>query len=305
MINNVSEISSKIKLEAKRLGFYDCGISSVKFLNDDAEALKIYLDKGMNAGMDWMKKNIEKRTDPEKLMDGAKSVISVIFSYNSKDKPNNDNTPKISKYAFGKNYHTVLKEKLYELLQMIRDISGNCNARVFVDSGPVLEKAWARAGGIGWVGKNSLLINPNGGSFFFIGEIITDLILDYDKPIEDKCYDCTLCVDACPTSAITDNRTIDANKCISYLTIELKDMIPEKYKGKLDNWVFGCDICQNICPWNKGNYYDPESPFKPNPKIFNMDWNNFDEELFNEIFKNSSVERAGYKKLKSNLDFIE
>ncbi|MFC2129139.1 tRNA epoxyqueuosine(34) reductase QueG, partial [Bacteroidota bacterium] len=282
MINEISKLSSSIKIEAKKLGFFDCGISEVKFLSDDAEALEVYLEKGMNAGMEWLSLNFDKRTNPEKLLKNAKSVISVIYSYNSEDKPKDPAAPKISKYAFGKNYHKVLKDKLYLLLEVIRKMSVNCNARIFVDSGPVLEKAWARSCGIGWIGKHSLLINPLGGSYFFIGEIITDLVLEYDKPIEDKCYDCTLCIDSCPTSAITGKRTIDANKCISYLTIELEDKIPASFKGKLNNWVCGCDICQNICPWNKINVYDTESPFKPNPVMLEMkkkDWFMMDEEL--------------------------
>ena len=302
------ELTKRIKQEAHSLGFYDCGISKAEPLDIEADVYKNYLNKDNYAGMKWMLKNSEKRTDPKKILPGARSVISFLYNYYTDKKPLFPDVPKISKYAYGKDYHKVLKEKLEQLITNISPISNPFNYKIFVDSGPILEKAWARRGGLGWIGKNSLLINPKGGSFFFISEIIIDLELEYDSPVDDYCVNCSLCIETCPTSAITDSRTINANKCISYHTIETQENIPDEFKGKFENWVSGCDICQDVCPWNSKSFCDSQSLFKPKEEMLKLtrnEWDSLDESTFSYIFKGTPVERGGFAKLKSNIRFIK
>ncbi len=304
---DITNLSKQIKQEARKEGFYDCGISKAEKLDFQHKVLCDYLERGDNGTMKWLEKNLDKRTDPTMVLPGAKSVISLIYNYYSEHRQYDPEAPKISRYAYAKDYHHVLEKKLNALIMRIKALKSNVKALCYVDSGPVIEKTLACNGGLGWIGKNSLLINPQRGSFFFIGEIITDIELEYDKPIIDKCGNCSLCIDNCPTSAINDNRTINSNNCISYLTIELKDNIPEEFKGKLQNWVSGCDICQNVCPWNKKAVADSESAFEPNAELLLMkkkEWDSLDNRDFDRLFKKSSVARAGYEKLKSNIDFL-
>lgn len=303
-----AEITTLIKTEAKKLGFQDCGIASAGFLDKDAVHLTHWLNNNMHAGMSYMKGHFEKRTDPTKLVPGARSVISVILNYYPPEVKNDKNGPQISKYAWGRDYHKVVKKKLKKLLEIICGYEGTVTGRFFVDSAPVLERAWAARSGLGWIGKNSNLINRKYGSFFFIGELIIDLDLEYDNPAKDYCGNCTKCIDACPTNAIVADRVIDASRCISYQTIENKGKIDYKLKGKMTNWVFGCDICQDICPWNKGIVPANEPDFIPRKKILEMredDWNNLDEGRYNKLFSGTAVKRAGFAGLKRNIAFLD
>ncbi len=264
----------------------------------------------MHGEMGYMARNQEKRLDPKLLVENAKTVIVVLQNYYPKKIQGENGEPVISKYAYGTDYHFVMKDKLRKLLEFIREEVAECNGRPFVDSAPVLERAWARRAGLGWVGKNSNLISVEHGSFFFIGELILDAELSYDKPklVNDYCGTCTRCIDACPTNAIIGNRTIDARKCISYQTIELKGELTEQLKGKFENRVFGCDICQDVCPWNLKSEPHNEASFEPHPKLFELtqkEWQTMERPLFNELFRNSAVKRTGYKGLKRNLKFIQ
>ena len=297
----------QIKQEAHRIGFDFCGISKAGFLEEEAPRLEQWLLQNMQGKMSYMERNFDKRLDPRKLVDGAKSVVSLMLNYYTDKKQKDETAPKISQYAFGKDYHEVIKNKLYELLNFIQTTIGEVNGRVFVDSAPVLDRAWAKKSGMGWVGKNTNLINPKSGSFFFIAELILDIELEPDVAMKDYCGTCSRCIDACPTDAIIKPYVVDGSKCISYFTIELKEEIPEEVKGKFQNWAFGCDICQEVCPWNRFSKPNHEKDFNPKKEILQMkksEWKELTEEVFNKIFKDSAIKRAGYKGLKRNIDFI-
>ena len=293
-----------IKDESKRLGFSSCGISKARFLSEEADNFEKWLTKGYQGSMSYLEKNIDKRLDPRLLVPGSKSVISLSYNYFPPKKLIEENNFIISKYAYGKDYHKVLKKKLKKLFASIREKIGKIEGRVFVDSAPIHERAWAKLSGLGWVGKNSLLINKNKGSYFFLAEIICDLELEYDEPVLNRCGSCTRCIDACPTDAITEAQVIDAKKCISYLTIENKENIPEELSGSLNNSIFGCDICQDVCPWNKRSTPHNEKEFLPNKelkKLKRKDWIELTEETFNKIFEGSAVKRTKYKGLTRNI----
>ncbi len=306
-MKNKEHYTELIKNEAKRLGFISCGISRAEFLEDEAPRLEKWLKMKMNGEMKYMENYFEKRLDPTKLVDDAKSIISLSYNYFPEDLQNKE-APKVSKYAYGMDYHYVIKEKLIFFLTFIKDKIGDVHGRAFVDSAPILEKAWAAKSGIGWVGKNSNLITKQVGSFYFLAELIVDLDLDYDRIESDHCGECTACIDSCPTEAIAQPYVVDGSKCISYFTIELKENIPKEFKGKFDDWVFGCDICQDVCPWNKFSKPHKEPLFKTNSELIKMsrdEWNEITEETFNKIFKNSALKRTGYKGLTRNLNFIK
>ena len=306
-MKNKKHYTALIKNEAKRLGFISCGISRAEFLEDEAPRLEKWLKMKMNGEMKYMENYFEKRLDPRKLVDDAKSIISLTYNYYPEDLQNKE-APKVSKYAYGMDYHYVIKEKLNFFLTFIKDKIGNVHGRAFVDSAPILEKAWAAKSGIGWVGKNSNLITKKVGSFYFLAELIVDLDLDYDSIESDHCGQCTACIDSCPTQAITQPYVVDGSKCISYFTIELKENIPKEFKGKFDDWVFGCDVCQDVCPWNKFSKSHKEPLFQSSSELMKMsrdEWNEITEETFNKIFKNSAVKRTGYKGLTRNLNFIK
>jgi len=299
--------SGFIKQEAKRLGFDFCGISKVEFLAEEAPRLEKWLKENKHGQMAYMQNYFDKRLDPRLLVDGAKSVISLLYNYYPEQKQN-ESAPKISKYAFGKDYHEVIKDKLNEFLFSLKQEIGNISGRAFVDSAPVMDKVWAAKSGLGWVGKNSNLINKENGSFFFIAELIIDVELEYDGPIKDYCGTCTKCIDACPTDAIVAPYIVDGSKCISYLTIELKEAIPNEFKDKMDGWAFGCDVCQDVCPWNGFSITHKEEQFKNTNGLLNYteaEWNDITEETFNKVFKNSAVKRTKYKGLKRNLMFLK
>jgi epoxyqueuosine reductase len=303
-----SQLSDLIKKEAERLGFFKCGISKAGHLKDDEERAEQWLANGMQGEMGWMERNKEKRYDPTKLVEGAKSVITVLYNYTPKQKfPEKDNF-KISSYAYGKDYHKIVKDKLHELLLIIEQKTGKRNARVFVDSAPVLDRAWAHRSGLGFIGKNTMLINRKGGSNFFIGHIIIDLELEYEENAAEKkfCGSCTLCINACPTNALEPYK-LDARKCISYLTIEHRSEFPETFKGKFVNWIFGCDICQDVCPWNRDVKPHSEPLFNPSKELKAMrktDWQQMDEGSFNSLFSESAVQRTGIDSLKRNIDYL-
>lgn len=293
-----------IKDESKRLGFSSCGISKARFLSEEADNFEKWLTKGYQGSMSYLEKNIDKRLDPRLLVPGSKSVISLSYNYFPPKKLIEENNFIISKYAYGKDYHKVLKKKLKKLFASIREKIGKIEGRVFVDSAPIHERAWAKLSGLGWVGKNSLLINKNKGSYFYLAEIICDLELEYDEPVLNRCGSCTRCIDACPTDAITEAQVIDAKKCISYLTIENKENIPEELSGSFTDSIFGCDICQDVCPWNKRSTPHNEKEFLPNKelqKLKRKDWIELTEETFNKIFEGSAVKRTKYKGLTRNI----
>jgi epoxyqueuosine reductase len=300
--------SQIIKEEAERLGFLFCGISEATFLEDEAPHLEKWLKSNLNGKLSYMENHFDKRLDPRLLVDNAKSVISLGFNYFTDEKQKDPNAPKISKYAYGMDYHFVIKDKLNSLLQFIQTEIGEVGGRAFVDSAPVLDKAWAQKSGLGWVGKHSLLISKHHGSFFFLCELIIDLKLSYDHSIAtDHCGTCTRCIDACPTDALQGSKIVDASKCISYLTIELKDEIPKEFSGKMDNWMFGCDICQDVCPWNKFSIPHNEPQFNPHEELLGMtkkDWLEVTEETFQKVFKKSALKRTKYAGLKRNIDFL-
>ncbi|RSK51311.1 tRNA epoxyqueuosine(34) reductase QueG [Hymenobacter rigui] len=297
-----------IKRRAAELGFMYCGISKAGFLEEEAPRLENWLNRNMNGQMAYMANHFDKRLDPRLLVDGAKSVISLLLNYYPpEDQQQPDDTLKVSKYAYGRDYHFVIKDKLKTLLQDMQQEIGEVGGRCFVDSAPVMDKAWASKSGLGWVGKNSNLIRPGTGSFFFIAELIVDLELDYDGPIKDYCGTCTKCVDACPTQAITEPYMVDGSKCISYFTIELKDQIPREVNGQFGNWVFGCDICQDVCPWNRFAKPHQEPQFTAHPALKNLtpgDWREITHELFSELFRQSAVKRTGYAGLQRNIRFV-
>ncbi|MBE9512110.1 MAG: tRNA epoxyqueuosine(34) reductase QueG [Bacteroidetes bacterium] len=307
-MNRKAEITFLIKTEAIKLGFQDCGIAPAGYLDKDAAHLTGWLNNNMHAGMNYMKSYFDKRTDPVKLVPGARSVISVILNYYPPEVKNDLESPQISKYAYGIDYHKVIKKKLRKLLEIIQGVDETVTGRFFVDSAPVLERAWAARSGLGWIGKNSNLINRKYGSFIFIGELIIDFDLEYDNPAKDYCGNCTKCIGACPTGAIIADRVIDANRCISYQTVENKGEIDNNLKGKMGNWAFGCDICQDICPWNKGIKFTGEPDFIPRKDMLEMnrdDWNKLDEKRYNELFSGTAVKRTGFSCLKRNIAFLE
>ncbi len=300
--------TSLIKSEAKRLGFSHTGISSACFLEQEAPRLEQWLKNNMHGKMSYMERNFDKRLDPRLLVEGAKSVVSFVLNYFPEATQNDPQAPKISRYAYGKDYHLVIKEKLFHLLNFIRENIGEVNGRAFVDSAPVLDKAWAQKSGLGWIGKNSNLINPKNGSYFFIAELILDIELEPDLPITDYCGTCTKCIDACPTQAIIKPYVVDGSKCISYFTIELKDAFPESLKNTFDDWVFGCDVCQEVCPWNRFSKPTQEPAFHPREGLLEMsksDWYEITEDVFNKVFKDSAVQRTGFEGLKRNLEFLK
>ena len=305
---NKSQYSQFIKTEALKLGFQFCGISKAEFLEEEAPRLENWLKNGFHGEMSYMENHFDKRLDPRKLVDGARSVISLSLNYFTDQQQEDSSAPKISKYAYGKDYHLVIKDKLKILLEAIRVNIGEVNGRAFVDSAPVLDKVWAKKAGIGWVGKHSNLINKNTGSFFFLAELIIDLDLEYDViPTKDHCGTCTRCIDACPTDAIIAPYSVDGSRCISYLTIELKNELPTEFKGKMDNWMFGCDICQDVCPWNKFSVLNNELDFSPHKNLLGLkhaEWHELTEETFRKVFKNSAVKRTKLKGLKRNIEFL-
>jgi len=303
-----SEHSLLIKKEAIRLGFKDCGISPAGRLDDDAIHLGDWLDKGFQGDMACMNNYFGKRTDPRELLPGAESVISVILNYFPTGEAIDPGIPKISKYAWGRDYHKVMKKKMKSLMEFMSATMGPVKGTCFVDSAPVLDKAWAAKSGLGWIGKNSILISRKFGSFVFIGELIVDMNLAYDLPVEDHCGDCTRCIDACPTEAIVADKIVDSRKCISYQTVENKKEIEEEMKGKMGNWIFGCDICQDVCPWNQKHMPHQEPEFNPHPDLLTLtrkEWFEMDEERFNILFSGTPVMRAKYSGLKRNLKFIQ
>ncbi len=307
MNNNKSKYSQFIKAEAKRLGFISCGISKAQFLEEEAPRLEKWLKKNMQGEMHYMENHFDKRLDPTKLVEDSKSVISLLLNYYPEE-TQNQNSFKLSKYAYGTDYHFVIKDKLKSLLNVIQEEIGDVHGRAFVDSAPVLDKAWAAKSGLGWIGKHSNLLTQQVGSFYFIAELIIDLELEYDLPTTDHCGTCTKCIDACPTQAITEPYVVDGSKCISYFTIELKDKIPTEFKGKFDDWMFGCDICQDVCPWNRFSKPHNEPLFNPHPELLSMtkkDWEEITEDVFKELFKNSAVKRTKFEGLKRNINYLK
>jgi epoxyqueuosine reductase len=284
-----------------------CGISKAGFLEEEAPRLEKWLNENRHGQMQYMENHFDKRLDPTLLVDGAKSVISLLLNYYPSETQQNE-TYKISKYAYGEDYHFVIKEKLKELLHSINENIGEVGGRAFVDSAPVLDKAWAAKSGLGWIGKNSNLLSKQVGSFFFIAELIVDIELEYDTAVTDHCGSCTACLDACPTQAIVQPYVVDGSKCISYFTIELKENIPQEMKGSFDDWAFGCDVCQDVCPWNRFSKPHSEPLFNPNPEMLSFtkkDWEEITEETFRAVFKNSAVKRTKFSGLKRNLDFLK
>lgn len=306
-MNLKSKYTAQIKAEAKRLGFLACGISKAGFLEDEAPRLENWLNQQMHGEMHYMTNYFDKRLDPTKLVEGSKSVISLLLNYYPKEKQI-DGSYKLSKYAYGTDYHFVIKERLKELLSFMQTEIGEIEGRAFVDSAPVLDKAWAAKSGLGWIGKHSNLLTQKAGSFYFVAELIVDLELEYDSPTTDHCGTCTACIDACPTEAIIQPYVVDGSKCISYLTIELKDNLPLEFKGKMDNWMFGCDVCQDVCPWNRFSKPHSEPLFNPNKELLNMDkndWEELTEETFRKVFQKSAVKRTKYSGLSRNIRFLK
>ena len=306
-MNAKTQNTSIIKTEAKRLGFLSCGISKAQFLEEEAPRLEKWLNNNMNGEMRYMENHFDKRLDPTKLVEDSKSVISLLLNYYP-DQEQTSNSYKLSKYAYGTDYHFVIKDKLKSLLNFIQEEIGEVHGRVFVDSAPVLDKAWAAKSGLGWIGKHSNLITQQVGSFYFIAELIIDLDLEYDSAVTDHCGTCTACFDACPTQAITEPYVVDGSKCISYFTIELKENLPSEFKGKMDDWMFGCDVCQDVCPWNRFSKPHNEPLFNPHPELLSMtkkDWEDITEDTFKKVFKKSPVKRTKYSGLKRNINFLK
>ena len=300
----IKENTKFIKNKAKDLGFSSVGISKARHLHEEENKFEKWLSKGYQGSMNYLEKNFDKRLDPRKLVPGSKSIISLSYNYYPKKNIDKKNNFIISKYAYGKDYHKVIKKKLKILFRSIKEKIGDVEGRVFVDSAPVHERAWAKLSGLGWIGKNSLLINEKKGSYFFLAEIICDLDLEYDSPVANRCGKCTKCIDACPTDAITSAQIINANKCISYLTIENKKEIPTELKNNLNDAIFGCDICQDVCPWNKFSKPHKEESFNPKNELSSLkktDWIELTEETFNKIFEGSAVKRAKYEGIIRNI----
>ncbi len=294
-----------VKKAVAEHGFLNCGISKSGFLEAEAPRLESWLNKGYHGSMQWMENHFDKRLDTSKLVEGSKSVITMTFNY-FPEEIQKAGVPKIAKYAYGEDYHFVLKDKMRSILEKLQQEIGTFESRIFVDSAPVLERAWAAKSGLGWIGKHSLLLSKKQGSFFFIAQIICDIDLVYDAPTTDHCGSCTACIDACPTDAIVADRVVDSNKCISYLTIELKDQIPSQFKDEMEDWVFGCDICQDVCPWNRFSTPNKEERFKPREAILHNSteqWEEITEDVFKDIFKKSAVKRTKFSGFLRNLRF--
>ncbi len=291
------------------LGFYSVGFAKAEYMEKEARNLEHWLSQSYHGEMSYMENHFDKRVDPTKLVPGAKSVISLMYNYYTDEKQEDSYAPKIASYAYGKDYHKVIKKKLKELLFYIMESYGDVAARIFVDSAPVLEREWAERAGLGWKGKHTLLLSKDKGSFFFLAEIVLDLDLVYDHKLKDHCGTCTRCIDACPTDAIKpEGYILDASKCISYLTIELKNAIPDEFAGKMKNWMFGCDICQEVCPWNRFSSMHKEKKFLPKAELMNMkkeEWEEITEEIFNNLFQGSAVKRTKFSGLKRNIDFLK
>lgn len=303
------QYASIVKQTARELGFSYCGIARAEKLDEDARRLENWLNQSMHGNMQYMENHFDLRVDPRKLVPGAKSVITVLQNY-FPEQEQKQGIPKISKYAFGKDYHEVIRNKLHHFLESLNNKIGVIHGRGFVDSAPVLERSWAVKTGAGWIGKNGNLINKQSGSFYFIATLIVDLELAYDDPIaKDYCGNCSKCIDNCPTEAIGENKVVDGSKCISYFTIELKDaLIPGEMKGKFDNWLFGCDVCQDVCPWNRFSKPNTEIQFKPIPEVLNLstkEWDEMSEETFKTVFKDSPIKRTRYKGIRRNLSFLD
>ena len=299
--------TNSIKTEAKRLGFLSCGISKADFLEEEAPRLEKWLQKNMHGEMSYMANHFDKRLDPRLLVEGSKSVVSLLLNYYPEETQIEDSY-KISKYAYGQDYHHIIKSKLRQLQEFISEEIGEVNGRAFVDSAPVLDKAWAAKSGLGWIGKNSNLLTQQVGSFYFIAELIVDIDLEYDHKVTDHCGTCTACLDACPTQAIVEPYVVDGSKCISYFTIELKNELPNEMKGSFDDWMFGCDICQDVCPWNRFSKPHNEPLFNPNPELLSMskkDWEEITEDVFQKVFKKSAVKRTKFSGLSRNIEFLK
>ncbi len=297
-----------VKQIAQQLGFMACGISKADFLEEEAPRFESWLSQNYHGKMGYMARNFDKRLDPRKLVPGAKSVVSLLYNYFPSTTQSDNEAPKLARYAYGKDYHRVIKDKLFEFMHEIQSKIGAVEGRVFVDSAPILEKTWAAKSGLGWVGKNTNLIRKQNGSYFFIAELIIDLELAPDGAVTDHCGSCTACLDACPTDAFVAPYQLDASKCISYFTIELKDAIPSEVKGQFDNWVFGCDICQEVCPWNRFSTPHNEPKFAPNSALMQLskdEWHEITEDVFNRLFEASAVQRTAFKGLKRNLEFLK
>ncbi|MGV6830976.1 MAG: tRNA epoxyqueuosine(34) reductase QueG [bacterium] len=307
MLNPKEHYTNIIKQEAERLGFLSCGISKAGFLEEEAPRLESWLNKSMHGKMRYMENHFDKRLDPTILVEGTKSVISLLLNYFPSETQNTESF-KISKYAYGTDYHFVIKDKLKQLLHFIKEEIGDVHGRAFVDSAPVLDKAWAAKSGLGWIGKHSNLLTQKVGSFYFVAELLVDLELSYDTPVTDHCGSCTACIDACPTEAITEPYVVDGSKCISYFTIELKENIPSEFKGKFDDWMFGCDVCQDVCPWNRFSKPHREPLFNPHPELLaysKKDWQEITEEVFRKVFKKSAVKRTKFSGLQRNIQFLK
>ena len=308
-MKNLQENTRLIKEKALELGFNNCGVSEASYQEEDGKVFDSWLDAGYHSGMKWIEKHSEKRKNPKNLVPNARSVISVILNYYNPEMQKDPSAPVVSRYAYGRDYHKVMKKKLKQLFKFIQFVLPDAEGRYFVDSAPVLEHAFARNAGLGWIGKNSLLLNKELGSYFFIGEIIINQELDYEThEIKDHCGSCRLCIDECPTHAINSNRTVNAEKCISYLTIEHKAEIPEELKNSFYNRVFGCDICQDVCPWNRKLKRHTNSELNPLTELMELsmqEWENLDEEKFNKLFEGSAVKRTGYSGLIRNISFLK
>ena len=302
---SIQENTALVKSTASALGFSFCGISKAEFLEEEAPKLESWLNRGYSGSMSYLERNFDKRLDPRLLVPGAKSVVSLMYNYFPTQPVDSD--LKIAKYAYGEDYHFVVRDLLHDFLFRIRERVGDIDGRVFVDSAPVMERAWAAKAGLGWIGKNSLLLNKQQGSFFFLAELILDLDLVADGPVKDFCGTCTACIDACPTDAIPEPYVVDGSKCISYFTIELKEEIPLEMKGKFESWIFGCDICQDVCPWNRFAKANNQRRFNPAVELRDMsvgDWKELTTEVFERLFKNSPVQRTGFDGLKRNIGFV-
>jgi len=302
------QLTQFLKAHASTLGFSFCGISRAEFLEQEAPRLEEWLQRGYQGKMAYLENHFDKRLDPTLLVPGAKSVVSLIYNYYPSQELQQEGKYRIAKYPYGEDYHFVVRDKLTELMDALQEQAGAIAGRVFVDSAPVMERAWAQKSGAGWIGKNSLLLNRQQGSFFFLAELIIDLELDYDGPVKDYCGTPTACMDACPTDAIPQPYVVDGSKCISYFTIELKEELPTSVKGKFENWIFGCDICQDVCPWNRFAKPHSEPRFAPSPELEGMtkqDWREITEDVFKRLFPKSAVKRTKLEGLKRNIDFLE
>ncbi len=305
---NPVENSRKIKDKALELGFLQAGIAGADYLSEDAGRLSSWLDNGYHGTMGYMENHFEKRLDPRKLVEGARSVVVVSQNYCTREKQLDESAPRVSRYAFGKDYHQIMRKKLRSLYVYMEKQIGLHSGRIFVDSAPVMERAWGHRAGLGWIGKNSLLLNRKHGSWFFTGVIITDLELEPDQPVKDYCGDCSRCIDACPTNAILPGKVVDASRCISYLTIENREArLPDEFRGRMQNWAFGCDTCQDVCPWNNNAHSHCETWLNPRPGLLELslgEWKALDEAEFDRIFKGTAVKRTRYKGLRRNIDFL-